>query len=50
MRIGGIIGGHDYGAGGQVKDAVNEIFNEADIHIEEDGVWWVRKKNAQIQK
>lgn len=50
VRIGGVIGGHDYCKdAGDVSRAVKEILGEH-INTAEDGVWWVDKINAEIQK
>jgi hypothetical protein len=52
VRIGGIIGGHDYGHANfpGVKKAVDESFLRFGwkIHDEGEGVWWVEKRPLHI--
>jgi len=52
VRIGGIIGGHDYNHPNfpGVKRAVDNFFNRfrCEIHIEKEGVWWVEKQKVNI--
>lgn len=49
---GGIIGGHDYDHPSHpgVKRAVDEFFRRFDwpVHLEGEGVWWVKKKPLHI--
>ena len=48
IRVGGIIGGHDYGHVNfpGVKQAIDEFFQRFSwaIHEEGEGVWWVEKR------
>lgn len=52
VRIGGVIGGHDYAHPNHpgVKQAVDEFFRWFGwaIHEEGEGVWWVEKKELNI--
>ncbi len=52
VRIGGVIGGHDYNHPNfpGVKQAVDEFFGRFgwEIHIEGEGVWWVEKQSLNI--
>lgn len=52
IRIGGIVGGHDYGHVNfpGVKQAIDEFFSRFNwaIHEEGEGVWWVEKKMINI--
>lgn len=52
IRDGGIIGGHDYGhmTHPGVKKAVDEFFRRFDwtVHVEGEGVWWVKKEALSI--
>jgi len=43
IKLGGIIGGHDYRQVPDVTRAVNEIFKVNEIHTGEDFTWWVYK-------
>lgn len=47
VRVGGVMGGHDYNLVHGVMPAVDDIFKNA-VNLAEDGVWWVNKKNVQI--
>jgi glycosyltransferase involved in cell wall biosynthesis len=52
VRIGGIIGGHDYGHKDfpGVRQAIDEFFRRFgwQVHVEGDGVWWVHTKSLNI--
>lgn len=52
VRVGGIIGGHDYMHPDfpGVKQAIDEFFRRFywEIHIEGEGVWWVEKQSLNI--
>jgi hypothetical protein len=49
VKPGGIISGHDYGkktaANWGVKEAVDEAFAAATVHLADDSVWWTEKGN-----
>lgn len=46
VKIGGWIGGHDYGHPriGEVKKAVDEVFGEGNVELAQDMTWFMRKK------
>lgn len=52
VRVGGIIGGHDYGHANfpGVKQAVDQFFRRfgLSIHQENEGVWWIEKAPVKI--
>jgi FkbM family methyltransferase len=54
VKIGGIIGGHDYDhpAFAGVKQAIDEFFKPLNfqIHVEGEGVWWVEKQPVNISQ
>ena len=54
VKIGGIIGGHDYEhpAFPGVKQAIDEFFTPLNfqIHAEGEGVWWVEKQPVNISQ
>lgn len=52
IRIGGVIGGHDYNHPNfpGVKQAIDEFFGRFswEVHTEGEGVWWVEKQSLNI--
>ena len=46
VKVGGWIGGHDYGHPriGEVKKAVDEVFTEDKIELSADMTWFVKKE------